>query len=203
MKGLFCWWVCSLCLLTAQAQLFSPESFGGAVLGGVLGGVIGNNSGHHGGTGAAIGAGAGFLLGAVVGEERRQYENRDAVYSYPPPVGTGYPGEPSPVQSAVGGAALGAASGALIGSAYGHAGQGALIGAGTGLVVGSLAASSPPAFQRRPVASTIPSATVVYPGASMNGTQTVVRQAPMAPIAPLAPVAPLSPPFPVNVIVDR
>jgi outer membrane lipoprotein SlyB len=203
MKGLFCWWVCSLCLLKAQAQLFSPESFGGAILGGVLGGVIGNNSGHHGGTGAAIGAGAGFLLGAVIGEERRQYENRDVVYSYPPPAASVYPGGPSPVQTAVGGAALGAASGALIGSAYGHAGRGALIGAGTGLVVGSLAASRPAAFQRSAVAYPIPSATVAYPGASMNGTQTLIGQAPMAPIAPLAPVAPMSPSFPVDLRVDR
>ena len=192
-----------MCLLTAHAQLFSPESLGGAVLGGVLGGVIGNNSGHHGGTGAAIGAGAGFLLGALMGEERRQDEYRDAVYSDSPPVGTAYPGGPSPLQTTMGGAALGAASGALIGSAYGHAGQGALIGAGTGLLVGSLAASRPPAPAPRVVAYTVPSATVAYPGASMNGMPITVGQAPMAPVAPLAPVAPASPVFPVDLRVHR
>ena len=203
MNGLFCCLACSVCLLTAQAQFFSPESLGGAVLGGVLGGVIGNNSGHHGGTGAAIGAGAGFLLGAVIGEERRRYESRDVVYPYPPPADIAFPGGPGPVQSAVGGAALGAASGALIGSAYGHPGQGALIGAGTGLLVGSLATSRPPAASPRAIAYAVPPATVAYPGSSMNGTETTFGRAPMAPIAPLAPVAPLSPPFPVDLRVDR
>jgi uncharacterized protein YcfJ len=67
-------------VLSAPAQLFSPEAFSGAAWGAMLGGLIGADSyGHHGhcsssfsGEGAAIGAGIGFLTGALVGEARRQ-----------------------------------------------------------------------------------------------------------------------------------
>lgn len=56
----------------SQAQLFGPESLTGAAFGGIAGAIIGHNSGRHGGQGAAIGAGAGFLLGSIVGQERRE-----------------------------------------------------------------------------------------------------------------------------------
>ena len=61
------------------AQLFSPESFSGAVLGGITGAVIGHNSGRHGGEGAAIGAGIGWLLGSIAHESRAER----GYYSFP------------------------------------------------------------------------------------------------------------------------
>ncbi len=63
----------SLCAaLPLRAQLFSPESFGGAALGAITGAIIGGH--HHAGEGAAIGAGAGFLLGTIAHAEReREY----------------------------------------------------------------------------------------------------------------------------------
>jgi hypothetical protein len=57
--------------LSAQAQLFSPESTSGALLGGLAGGIIGNNHGHHTGEGIAIGAASGFLLGSIAHEANR------------------------------------------------------------------------------------------------------------------------------------
>lgn len=66
-------------LLSAQAQLFSPESLHGAAWGGLIGGIVGGDSHRHGrhyhhsfsGEGAAIGAGIGLLAGALAGEARR------------------------------------------------------------------------------------------------------------------------------------
>ncbi len=49
----------------AQAQLFSDNQLGGAVLGGVLGGVIGHNNDRKTAEGIGIGAGVGYLLGTL------------------------------------------------------------------------------------------------------------------------------------------
>jgi len=71
-------------ITSAQAQLFSPESTSGALLGGLAGGIIGaNTGGHHTGRGIAIGAASGLVLGSLFSEA-----NRDR-YGY------GYSGYPS------------------------------------------------------------------------------------------------------------
>jgi uncharacterized protein YcfJ len=87
-------------LVSAQAQLFSPEAFGGAAWGALLGGIIGGDSyGHHGhchssfsGEGAAIGAGIGLLAGALAGEARRNsaYDSPTYVSASAPTVSLGY-----------------------------------------------------------------------------------------------------------------
>jgi hypothetical protein len=97
-------------LMNASAQLFSPESLNGALLGTFIGGIAGGNH-HHGfsGNGAAIGAGVGFLAGAVVGEVNRQNYYASQPYYYAPapvyaqavpvsaqPVYQAYPGGQSP-----------------------------------------------------------------------------------------------------------
>ena len=64
--------------LHVNAQLFGPESMGGAVLGGIAGGVIGHNNGRRTAEGAAIGAGVGAVLGAIVGNERRATSDSSA-----------------------------------------------------------------------------------------------------------------------------
>src|SRR5437867_12469810 len=71
--------------LSARAQLFTPESFGGAALGAAIGAVAG---GRHAGTGAAIGAGSGFVLGSLIHASRRE------PYLYYGPYGPGYYGAP-------------------------------------------------------------------------------------------------------------
>ncbi|GEM_PF-2754207 len=50
-------------VVSAQAQLFSPESASGTFLGAAIGAAAAGC--HNAGTGAAIGAGAGFLLGTL------------------------------------------------------------------------------------------------------------------------------------------
>ncbi len=158
-------------LLSAQAQLFSPESLHGAAFGGLIGGIVGGDHHryHHGfsGEGAAIGAGIGLLAGALAGESRRYdyYESPGYAYAPAPAVSLGYgytgcgrsayvyyspnsycaPGyyyRPTRPNYAVGGTLLGAASGALIGAGDHHAGEGAAIGAAAGLVLGSIAESA-------------------------------------------------------------
>jgi uncharacterized protein YcfJ len=152
---------------SAPAQLFSPESFGGALWGSLIGGAIGGDCRHgFSGEGAAIGAGAGLLAGAILGETRRQncYCAQPYVYAPAPSAGYGYGYSPAPFGSppyayyapnsycapgyyyqaarpnyAVGGTLLGAASGALIGAGEHRAGEGAAIGAAAGLVLGSVA----------------------------------------------------------------
>ena len=96
----------SATLLSAQAQLFSPEALNGAMFGSLMGGLIGG-SGNHGcgynyygcgngfsGQGAAIGAGVGLLAGALVGEARRNDSYSGEAYAYTPAptvtVGYGY-----------------------------------------------------------------------------------------------------------------
>jgi hypothetical protein len=73
---------------SASAQLFSPESLNGALLGTMIGGIVWGDC-HHGfsGSGAAIGAGVGLLAGAVVGGVQRQnYYASQPYYYYPAPV---------------------------------------------------------------------------------------------------------------------
>lgn len=152
----------SATLFSAQAQLFSPESFGGALWGGLIGGVVGANHRHgFSGNGAAIGAGVGFLAGSLVGESRSRYYHSSYphgyVYTSGPGVAVGYgytpyvyyapnaycaPGyyyQPPRPNYAVGGTIVGAASGALIGAGNHDAGKGAAIGAAAGLVLGTAA----------------------------------------------------------------
>ena len=87
---------------SAQAQLFSPESFSGALWGSLIGGVVGGDCRHgFSGEGAAIGAGAGLLAGAILGETRRQdyYYAQPYVYATTPGVGYGYNSSPAPACS--------------------------------------------------------------------------------------------------------
>ncbi len=69
-------------LVSAQAQLFGPESLAGGLIGGIAGGVIGHNSGRRAAEGAAIGAGAGLFLGALTSHPRE----RDSYYYSSTPV---------------------------------------------------------------------------------------------------------------------
>jgi uncharacterized protein YcfJ len=152
-------------MLSAQAQLFSPEALGGAMWGSLIGGMAGADCyDSFSGEGAAIGAGVGLLVGALAGEARRnEYQaGEPSVYVPASTVSLGYgygnygssayvyyspnaytaPGyyyRPTRPNYAVSGTLLGAASGALIGSASEDAGKGAAIGAAAGLVLGSVA----------------------------------------------------------------
>ncbi len=170
----------SASLLTAQAQLFSPEAFHGALFGSLIGGVVGGDC-HHGfsGDGAAIGAGVGLLAGAIAGESRRNYyyDAPGYVYSTAPAVSIGYgyghygnsayvyyapnsycaPGyyyrSTARPNYAISGTVLGAASGALIGQgAKGNPGGGAAIGAAAGLVLGGVAEHTARKQEQRVVA---------------------------------------------------
>ena len=93
MKKLIAIWFASATLLTAQSQLFSPESVNGALWGGLIGGVIGGDR-HHGfsGNGAAIGAGVGLLAGSLSGDSHRYsyYDEPIGYYSAAPQVSFGY-----------------------------------------------------------------------------------------------------------------
>jgi uncharacterized protein YcfJ len=165
MKKLFVTMVASVAMLSAQAQLFSPEALGGAMWGSLIGGMAGADChDSFSGEGAAIGAGVGLLVGALAGEARRNdYRAGEPVVCVPAPAvnfGYGYgscgssayvyyapnsfcaPGyyyRPTRANYAVSGTVLGAASGALIGSASEQAGKGAAIGAAAGLVLGGVA----------------------------------------------------------------
>lgn len=69
--------------LGARAQLFTPDSFTGALLGAGLGAAIGHGAGDA-GKGAAIGAASGWFLGTVAGEHRRsRYDDRYGYGHYP------------------------------------------------------------------------------------------------------------------------
>ena len=93
-------WLVGAALLPAQAQLFSPEAFGGAALGAMIGGIAGGNSYSHGchsynsfsGQGAAVGAGVGLLVGALAGEANRRqaYPAEPVAYAPAPTVSLGY-----------------------------------------------------------------------------------------------------------------
>lgn len=162
-------------LLPARAQLFGPESLGGAFWGSLIGGIAGSDSRHgFSGKGAAIGAGVGLVAGALVGESRRNYyyDSPGYVYSPAPSVsfgyGYGYHDSSTYVyyspnrycapnyyyrstrpNYAVGGTLLGAASGALIGAGSHDAGKGAAIGAAAGLVLGGAAEASARRHEQR------------------------------------------------------
>jgi hypothetical protein len=85
MKRLILTILAASALMTARAQLFSPQAFNGALLGTFIGGIAGGNC-HTGfsGEGAAIGAGIGWLAGALVGAvERQSYYASQPYYSYP------------------------------------------------------------------------------------------------------------------------
>ena len=151
-------------VVSARAQLLTPESFGGALWGTVIGGLAGGNchNGGFSGNDAAIGAGVGLAVGTIAGQLRQQNQSASQPYYYAsaPPAqpyayyapnaytAPGYYYQPAPQPApaperpnyAVGGTLLGAASGALIGSGIDHqTWQGAAIGAGAGLVLGGLA----------------------------------------------------------------
>jgi uncharacterized protein YcfJ len=165
MKKLILTGLASLTLVSAQAQLFSPDSLNGAFWGALIGGIAGGDC-HHGlsGEGAAIGAGVGLLAGALVGHARQYdyYNSPGCAYAPAPSVSFGYgyrdcgssayvyyaPNHyvapnyyypPTRPNYAVSGTVLGAASGALIGAGHHDAGKGAAIGAAAGLVAGSIA----------------------------------------------------------------
>src|ERR1017187_5799405 len=73
-------------LFTAQAQLFNPDSWNGALLGGLVGGIIGNNVHHQTWQGVAIGAGSGYVLGNIFHGARSAYNgspNANNYASYP------------------------------------------------------------------------------------------------------------------------
>ncbi len=191
MKKLIALCITGATLLTAQAQLLSPQSVHGALWGGLIGGVIGGDR-HHGfsGNGAAIGAGVGLLAGSLANNSSRySYYDEPVSYYSAPSVSVGYgygrsyghcgnsayvyyapnnylaPGtyyRATRPNYAVSGTILGATSGALIGAGRHDAGKGALIGAAAGLALGSVAEhATRREEQRAVVAQYIPQTTAV------------------------------------------
>jgi outer membrane lipoprotein SlyB len=74
--------IASLATISAQAQVFRPETVNGAIVGGIAGAVIGNNSGNHNGAkGALVGGVAGALVGSAVADSRhdRGYRSSSSV----------------------------------------------------------------------------------------------------------------------------
>lgn len=123
--------------LPSQAQLFSRDALGTAVVGGILGGVIGHNSGRKTAEGIGIGAGTGLLLGALANDYKRQAGYQPA-YSTEP---TYYGG--NPYRYSTTGAVLGGIAGGVIGHNNGRrTAEGVAIGAASGLVLGSIADQS-------------------------------------------------------------
>lgn len=124
---------------SAHAQLFTPESVGGALLGGVVGGVVGHNQDRHTAEGAAIGAGAGLLLGQLLHNHRHEtgyYQGRSYRGDW-----IGYESHPSPRPNhAITGTVLGGIAGGVIGhNHHRQTAEGIAIGAGAGLLLGSVA----------------------------------------------------------------
>lgn len=137
MEKIFALVMLAATLLSAEAQLFSRESLGGAALGGLAGGIIGHNSGRKTAEGVAIGAGAGLLLGAITHTARR-----DFYYGGPGPgvAAPYYYYEPVRPNYAITGVALGGLAGGIIGHNNGRrTAEGIAIGVGAGLVLGGLA----------------------------------------------------------------
>lgn len=162
-------WI-ALTAIPVRAQLFGPESLGGALLGGVAGGIIGHNSSRHTAEGIAIGAGAGLVLGALAGDARRErecyYDRAGYAYAYPDYYGCSYR-RPS---YALSGAVLGGVAGGIIGhNSGGQTAEGAAIGAGAGLLLGGLAEQS---ARRRDAARFNASRRVVYPTVSYSSAPT-------------------------------
>lgn len=150
--------------LPSQAQLFSRDNLGSAVLGGILGGVIGHNSGRKTAEGIGIGAGAGLLLGALANDYKRQSSYEPAYAPEPTYYGA------SQYRYSTTGAVLGGIAGGVIGHNNGRrTAEGVAIGAASGLVLGSVADQSvrrPANYYHAPTAYThVPAAThpVRYP----------------------------------------
>lgn len=145
--------------LPTQAQLFSRDALGTAVVGGILGGVIGHNSGRKTAEGIGIGAGTGLLLGALANDYKRQ-AGYEAAY-VPEPAGFGFGNQH---RYATTGTVLGGIAGGIIGHNNGRrTAEGVAIGAASGLVLGSIADQSlrqPVNYYHTPVvARPIPAAT--------------------------------------------
>ncbi|PAW79335.1 MAG: hypothetical protein B9S33_19150 [Pedosphaera sp. Tous-C6FEB] len=181
--------------LSSQAQLFSRDNLGSAVVGGILGGVIGHNSGRRTAEGIGIGAGTGLLLGALANDYRRQ-AGYDTAY-VPQPTGFGFGNQN---RYATTGTVLGGIAGGIIGHNSGRrTAEGVAIGAASGLVLGSVADQS----LRRPVNYYhVPAATEPFRGAWHHPqavpvvvTQPAIVTTPIASgyVAPAAPtgVAPI------------
>src|SRR6186713_2063575 len=91
MKKFFVTLMGSATLISAQAQLFSPEAFSGAAFGSWIGALAGSDCHGLSGEGAAIGAGVGLLVGALAGEARRsEYGVAEPVYVPATTVNLGY-----------------------------------------------------------------------------------------------------------------
>lgn len=146
--------------LSAQAQLFSRDALGTAVVGGILGGVIGHNSGRKTAEGIGIGAGTGLLLGALANDYKRQAGYEPSYSSEP----TFYGG--NQYRYTTTGAVLGGIAGGVIGHNNGrHTAEGVAIGAASGLVLGSIADQSlrqPTTYYATPVV-TQPVRVMPYP----------------------------------------
>jgi uncharacterized protein YcfJ len=155
--------------MPSRAQLFGPDSLGGAVLGGLVGGVIGHNSGRRTAEGAAIGAGVGAVLGAISGNQRRVNDG----WGEPAPVGAQRP------NYALGGAVLGGIAGGVIGHNNGRqTAEGIAIGAGAGLLLGTLAEQS----ARRAEAAATP--VMVMSPTPVSAVASTVEVAPETPSVP-------------------
>lgn len=162
MKKLIALCIIGATLLTAQAQLLSPQSINGTLWGGLIGGVIGGDSCNgFSGNGAAIGAGVGLLAGSLAANSSRYSYDAEPTSYYPAPsvsFGYGYgqsyghcgssayvyhapnnylaPGHyyrATRPNYAVSGTLLGAASGALIGAGLENS------DAGEGALIGAAA----------------------------------------------------------------
>lgn len=144
--------------LPSQAQLFSRDNLGSALVGGILGGVIGHNSGRKTAEGIGIGAGAGLLLGALSNDYKRQAGYEPAYTPEP----TYYGG--NQYRYTTTGAVLGGIAGGVIGHNNGRrTAEGVAIGAASGLVLGHVADQSvrrPANYYHAPTAYThVPAAT--------------------------------------------
>jgi uncharacterized protein YcfJ len=190
--------------LMAHAQLFSPESWNGTVLGGIVGGIIGNNSHGRTGEGIAIGAAAGWLLGTIAHGNRVEqgWYSSGYVYARPPvvaytspypPVSYSYGYAPgyvySPPDYARSAAVFGGITGGIIGhNNHGRTAEGVAIGTGAGLLLGSIADA---ATYRRDGRTTSARVTTTQPIRAAQSTPARARMQP-APARPPAPVQPAS-----------
>ncbi len=200
MKRVFAVAVAVATVLPAQAQLFSYESFNGAVFGGLVGGIIGHNSGRRTAEGIGIGAGAGWLLGTIAHDSWAPggYYSSPAYvsgygpgyYGYGPGYYGYYYGPPGP-NYAVSGAVLGGLAGGIIGHNNGRrTAEGVGIGVGAGLLLGSIADQNArqagrPYYAPTPVYLAQPQVVTSWPRPAAT-----IGNAPGVPSAPLAPMAP-------------
>lgn len=130
----------ALVSLTAHAQLLSPESVTGALIGGIAGGVIGHNHHRQTAEGAAIGAGAGLLLGTLYRNAREEANYRATQVPVPTATYSPFYSTPTRPNYAVAGTILGGIVGGVIGhNHHRQTAEGIAIGAASGLVLGTLA----------------------------------------------------------------